>query len=333
VTTTNDSSPRRLLQTSSGTHLDAFGTVEWGLLTGIALMWGSSFLFMAIGLDAFAPGLITVVRIALGAAALALIPRARRTRIDREDLPRVLLLGITWMGVPLLLFPLAQQWIDSSVAGMLNGAMPLTTAAWAVVLLRRLPAGRQAAGLVIGFIGVVAISLPEIPVGAAASATGLTALGTLLVLVALTLYGLSANIAVPLQQRYGSLPVLLRAQLAALVLTAPFGLVGATRSSWAVGSALAMVPLGVLGTGRAFVMLATLGGLAGSTRGAVAIYFVPIVAMLLGWAIRGEHIHPLAIAGMALVLLGAWLTSRREAAAPAAPAAPSAGPGPTRPAD
>ncbi len=308
---------RRLLHTSSGTNLDAFGAAEWGLLAAIAIIWGSSFLFMAIGLDAFAPGLISLARVGLGAAALALVPRARRTRIDREDLPRVALLGVTWMGVPLLLFPVAQQWIDSAVAGMLNGAMPLTVAAWSVVLLRRLPGPMQATGLVIGFAGIVAISLPEIPVGATVTGTVETALGTGLVFLAIVLYGLSANLAVPLQQRYGALPVLLRAQLAALVLIAPFGLAAVPRSTWAWGPALAMLPLGVLGTGLAFVLMTTLVGRVGGPRGSVAIYFVPIVAIVLGWLVRAEQIHPLALLGTALVLVGAWVTSRREPLPPA----------------
>jgi drug/metabolite transporter (DMT)-like permease len=313
-----------LLRTGAGTNLEAFGAVEWALLASVALLWGSSFLLMEIGLTSFRPGLVTLLRVGLGACALALVPRARRTSIDRADLPRVALLGVTWMGVPLLLFPVAQQWIDSSVAGMVNGAMPLTTAAWAAVLLRRPPGRTQAIGLTVGFLGIVAIAVPELPTGQVATGTGATALGTGLVLLATLLYGLSANLAVPLQQRYGALPVLLRAQLAALVVITPFGLWGLRGSSFAWGPALAMLPLGMLGTGLAFVLMTTLVGRVGGPRGTVAIYVVPVVAVVLGVVVLGEALHPLAVAGVALVLVGAWVTSRREAG----PAAPSVAPPP-----
>ncbi len=304
---------QRLLQTAGGTSIEAFGPAEWGLLAIIATIWGSSFVLMEVGLTAFEPGLISLLRVGLGALALLTVPRARRTRIAREDWPRVALLGVVWMGVPLLLFPIAQQWIDSSVAGMINGAMPLTVAAWSAALLGRLPGRTQAVGLLVGFAGIVAISLPELPLGRlAASGTALTAVGTGLVLLATVLYGLAANIAVPLQQRYGSLAVLLRAQGVALVVIAPFGLAALPGSRFAVGPALAMVPLGVLGTGLAFVLMATLVGRVGGPRGAIAIYFVPVVAMLLGVTALGEAIHPLAVAGTGLVLIGAWRTSRRE---------------------
>ena len=303
----------RLLSTGVGTNLEAFGSREWGLLGLIALIWGSSFVLMEIGLETLQPGVVTLARVGLGAFALALVPRARRTRIDREDLPRVALLGIIWMGIPLLLFPVAQQWIDSSVAGMINGAMPLTTAAWSVVLLRRLPGRAQAVGLVVGFLGIVAISLPEVPLGRlAAAGTAETALGTGLVFIAMLLYGLSANIAVPLQQRYGGLPVLLRAQLAALVLITPFGLMDLPGSTFSWRAVFAMIPLGVLGTGVAFVLMATLVGRVGGPRGSVAIYFVPVVAIALGVLALGESVHPVALVGTVLVLLGAWITSRRE---------------------
>lgn len=297
--------PRRFLQGAQGTHLEAFGAFEWGLLAGIALVWGSSFVLIDIGLRHFAPGVITAARVLLGASILGLIPAARKP-VSREDLPRIAFLGAIWMGIPLSLFPIAQQWIDSSVAGMLNGAMPLAAALWSLLLLRKAPGRLQLLGLVVGFAGVFAISWPEMQGSQA------TLRGAVLVLVAITLYGLSANLAVPLQQRYGALPVLLRAQLAALVIVVPFGLSDLGDSSWSWGAALAMVPLGALGTGLAFVMMATLVGRVGGPRGSVAIYFVPVVAMILGVVALDESIAAIALLGAALVMAGAWLTSRKE---------------------
>jgi drug/metabolite transporter (DMT)-like permease len=296
----------RLLESGSGTRTEAFGHFEWGLLASIALIWGSSFVLIDVGLRSFRPGVIAAARVLLGAAALAAVPAARK-RVERDDLARVAFLGVIWMGIPLSLFPIAQLWIDSSVAGMINGAMPLAAASWSVVLLRRLPRRVQLIGLVIGFAGIVAISWEQVQGSSA------TLLGTVLVLLAIVLYGLAANVAVPLQQRYGALPVLFRAQLAALVLVVPFGLAHVPGSSWSWQAAAAMIPLGALGTGLALVLMATLVGRVGGPRGSVAIYFVPVVAMLLGVTLLDETISWSALVGTALVLTGAWLTSRREA--------------------
>jgi len=296
-----------LPSTARGTNLEAFGHTEWSLLAGVALIWGSSFFFIAIGLESFSPGVVTLARVGLGTAALAFVGRARLP-IDRADRGRVVVLGLIWIGIPLTLFPIAQQWIDSSVTGMLNAAMPVSAAVWATVLLRRAPGRRQLVGIAIGFVGVIAVSVPELRDSSA------SALGAGLSLLAVAFYGLAANMAVPLQQRYGSLPVLLRAQLAALVFVTPIGLAQLGSSSWQWSSALAMVPLGVLGTGVAFVLMATLVGRVGAPRGAVAIYFVPIVAVVLGVAFLSERVEAIALAGAALVLVGSWVASRAEAA-------------------
>ena len=296
---------RPVLTTAPGTRPEAFGPREWGLLAAIALMWGSSFLWIAEGLEHFAPAVISLSRLLLGAAALAIFP-GTRARVERADWPRIALLGLVWMAVPLLLFPIAQQWVDSSIAGAINGSMPLFSAALAALLLRRAPGRRQALGLAVGFAGVLLVTL--------SGATGVSGspLGIGLLVLATVLYAVAFNLAIPLTQRYGSLPVLLRAQLVAITVVLPFGLWGLPSSEWDWQAAGAMVLLGVFGSGVAFVASTTLGARAGPTRGAVPIYFLPVVAMALGVAVRHERVGPAAIAGVALVIAGAWLSSRQE---------------------
>lgn len=299
---------QRVLSTAEGTRPDAFGPVEWSLLAAVGLMWGSSFLFIAIGLETLHPAVISLARLALGALAISLAPAARRP-VAREDLPRIALLGLVWMAAPLLLFPFAQDLgLASSVAGMINGGMPLFAAVCAWMLLRRPPAPRQGIGLLVGFAGVVMVTLPELG-GASA-----TALGAALALGATALYGLAANLAVPLQQRYGALPVVFRAQLFALVAVLPFGIAGLPGSRFAWPGAVAMVVLGVFGTGLAFIAMSNLVGRAGATRGAVAIYFIPVVALVLGVTFRDESVDPIALVGVTMILAGAWLATRRERA-------------------
>jgi drug/metabolite transporter (DMT)-like permease len=297
---------RTLISTAQGTHQQAFGAVEWGLLAFIAGVWGSSFLLIAIGIDAFSPGLVTFLRILFGMLGLAFVPAAR-TPIEREDWPRIWLVGFTWMALPLSLFPIAEQYVDSSVAGMINGSVPLFAAVIAALLLRTWPKRLQVTGLLVGFAGVVAISIPSLS-GADASP-----LGVGLLLVAVVFYGLSANLAVPLQQKYGGLPVMWRVQLCALAMTLPYGLASVPSSEFSWTSLAAVAVLGYLGTGWAFVAMTNLMGRAGATRGSVAVYVTPVVAIFLGVTFRDETVALLALGGMVLVLAGAWLTSRAEA--------------------
>jgi drug/metabolite transporter (DMT)-like permease len=190
---------------------------------------------------------------------------------------------------------------------MLNGAMPLMTATVSAVLLRRRPHARQVTGLTVGFAGVVAVMWPALDKGAGASASGIA-----LVMLALVCYGVAANLTVPLQQQYGSIPVIFRVQLGALAMTAPFGLYGLGGSTFTLRSTAAVAVLGAFGTGVAFVAMGTLLGRVGAARGSIAVYFVPVISLIAGVVFRDEHVAALSIAGMFVVIAGAALTSRSE---------------------
>ncbi len=298
------SRPNRMVTTADGTRLESFGPTEWSMVASLALIWGASFLFIDIGLDAFEPGLITWLRVSLGAAAISVLPGARNP-VQPDAWPRIILLGFTWIAIPFTLFPIAQQWINSSLAGILNGAMPLFAAIIAALLLRRLPGPVIISGLLVGFIGVVLVSLSS-------EGGDSAALGIILVLTATVLYGFSTNIAVPLQQSYGALPITWRVQMVAAAATLPLGVFSISGSSFEVPSALAVVTLGVFGTGVALAIMTQLVGKVGATRGAIAIYLVPVVATILGVGFRNDQVTPLTILGMILVLGGAYMASRKD---------------------
>jgi drug/metabolite transporter (DMT)-like permease len=284
---------------------DAFAPTDWALVAGVACTWGASFLFIDIAVDHLAPGLVAFGRVFFGAATLTAVPGARRP-VARSEWPQIALLGALWMAVPFMLFSVAQQWIDSSLAGMINAAAPLFTAVVAGMVVRHLPGRIQAVGLVLGFAGVLAISWPSLGEGES------TGLGVGLVLLATVLYGCAFNLAAPLQRRNGALPVIWRAQLVSLALLLPVAAASVPGSEFAWGSLLAVAALGSLGTALAYVLFTTLVGRVGSTRGSVTIYLLPVVAIALGATLRDEPIHAAALLGTALVLAGAYLVSREE---------------------
>jgi drug/metabolite transporter (DMT)-like permease len=300
----------RVLTTAHGTHRDAFAPIDWLLFASVGTIWGASFLFIAVGLESFEPGLITWLRILFGAAALLPLRRAR-VRFEREDLARLAALSLAWVVVPFTLFPLAQGSVNSAIAGMLNGAAPIFTAVIATLLLRRAPGPRQLVGIPLGFAGVAAIAL------SAAAGGSSQALGVGMIVVATICYGIAFNIATPLQHRYGSLPVMSAILAIGAVLTAPLGLASVAGSRFAWDSLAAIAVLGLAGTGFAFVLMGRLVGRVGPTRASIVGYLIPVVALALGVLFRGDEVGPFALAGVALVIVGAYLTSRREVPAAA----------------
>ena len=294
-----------VLTTSIGTQRGPFGLVEWSLLVGIVVIWGFSYILIDIGLEAFGPPVVTWTRVILGFVALVGFPAARR-RVDRKDWVRIAVLGLTWPTLGFLLGPISQQHISSAMAGMLNSLVPIFSVVIAVLLLRSLPRFRQVGGIVLGFVGSMMLGLP------AAQDSPAAGWRILLAVVAAVLCGLSFNLAAPLQQRYGAPAVMMRALGLAAVLTASFGVAGLRDSVWSGGSVAAVTVLGILKTGMAFVMVALFAGRVDPTRASAAIYFLPVVAMVLGVLLRDETVLPLQVAGTRLVLLGAFLMSLRE---------------------
>ncbi len=296
---------RKLFEQSSAANDGTFTPQDWGLFISVALIWGASFLFIDIGLDAFPPGLITLLRVASGAVALLLLPKPS-VSIAPDDRSRLVLLSVIWVAVPFTLFPIAEQYINSSVTGLLNGATPIFAATVAALLLRQRARGPLLVGIVVGFLGITLISLPSISDGAS------EARGVFLVLGATVCYGFAINLAAPMQQRYGSLPLMTRMLGLATLWTVPYGLWDVGAASWEPGPLIAVLVLGVFGTGVAFAIMGALVGRVGSTRASFITYLIPVVSLALGVAFRDDTVAPLAIAGIALVIGGALLASRAK---------------------
>jgi drug/metabolite transporter (DMT)-like permease len=287
---------------------DRFTAADWGLFLSVAVIWGASFLFIDIGLDALPPGVITLLRVGLGALALAVLPLPRRhTKIRAEDRLRIVTLSVVWVAVPFTLFPIAEQHISSAVAGLLNGGTPIFAAIFAMVLLRQPTRGAQLLGIAVGFIGVVLVSLPSIGEGSNET------FGVALVVLATVCYGFAVTLAGPMQQRYGSVNLMAKVLALATIWTAPYGLWQLDDASWELGPVVAVAVLGVVGTGIAVALMGTLVGRVGSTRASFITYLIPVVALALGVAFRDDEVFALELVGVVFVIGGALLASRRTA--------------------
>ena len=285
-----------------------FTPVDGVLFTAISLIWGASFLLIAIGLEDLTPGMVALVRVGAGAATLLLmrfiVPDGNRS-IDRADLPRVIALSFVWVAVPFTLFPLAQEHINSALAGLLNGGTPIFVAVIGTIVTGRRPKGLVLFGLGLGFVGVVALSLPSIGQGAS------EARGVAMVVAATVCYGVAFNLAGPLQQRYGAVPLMSTVLGLATVWLLPVGFRDLAGNQWAPDTLGAVLVLGVVGTGLAYWIMSSLVGRIGSVRGSFITYLIPVVALLLGVVFRGDTIAGLALFGAALTTLGAVLASGR----------------------
>ncbi|CAM3820963.1 DMT family transporter [Tsukamurella ocularis] len=283
---------------------------------GLAVAWGSSFLFIKEGLAGLSPAQVTAARMTIGALTLAVVAIVVRAPLIRR--PRVVahiaVVAITLCVVPFTLFAWAEQRIDSGLASILNATTPLMTVLVTCVALRsERPTRNQALGLVVGFAGVLVVLAPW------ASGGSGTVAGQLACLAATASYG----VAFVYLRRFVT-PLALRAPSVALY---QVGIGAATIDAWvlvtdpplAAGGPrvmLAMLGLGAFGTGLAYLWNTNIVAAWGAAAAASVTYLTPVVGVALGVAVLGERPAWNQPLGGLVVLTGIVLS--RRAADPAA---------------
>ncbi|MFM8854210.1 MAG: DMT family transporter, partial [Acidimicrobiaceae bacterium] len=230
------------IETRDDTNLQ-FGWFEWLLALGMALTWGSSFLLIDIIIRDAPATFVPFGRSFFGMFALFFIPGSRQ-KIDRRHQPRLLILGLIWMALPFLLFPLAEQTVASSIAGMMNGALPVVVAIITAIWVRKAPSPQRIFAVVVGFIGIFLIAAPSIRDGGSADVKGIVFLT-----LALLCYAVGLNIARPLQAIYSPATLMLRVVALSTLLSAPLGIVALGSSTFSLEMISATVFLGALGSG------------------------------------------------------------------------------------
>ncbi|MGW4110424.1 DMT family transporter [Actinosynnema sp. NPDC004786] len=275
------------------------GAVRMGLL---ALLWGSCFLWIDLALTGLSPAQITVARSALGAAVLLVLARASGQRLPRGLWGRLLVAAFFCNTLPFLLFAVGQQTVDSGVAGVLNATTPLFS------LLIGLGLGTdrgltpaRVTGLVLGFAGVLLIFAPW--------RHGVSGVGALALLGAAVSYAVAfAYMGRRLVGHGGPLAVSAAQLTAATGLSAlllPFDHAPTTPNATAI---VAVVVLGVFGTGATFVLNYRIIADEGPTSAATVGYLLPVVSVALGALVLDEPLTVRVVAGMAVVLVGVALT-------------------------
>jgi drug/metabolite transporter (DMT)-like permease len=302
--------------------------VPWQVkFTALAFIWGSSFLLMKIGLRSLAPVQISGLRILSGAAVLVLLLTASRGQLprDRRTWGHLMVTGFFLGALPFTLFALGEERVSSALAGIGNSITPIATVLFSLLLLRNDPIGaRKVVGVLIGFLGVLVILQPWQSQGRP------DLLGFGITLVAGASYGLGwtytkrflskadfGGLTLPTAQMLTSAGQMLVAlmiwwltQRARLNLAAPWSLHANTVGGSPFWPVLAVLTLGVLGTGIAMSFQYDVVRAAGPTVGASVTYLIPVVSVALGVLVLGERLQWPQFAGAAVVLGAAVLIGR-----------------------
>jgi drug/metabolite transporter (DMT)-like permease len=288
----------------------------------LGLVWGSSFLWIKVAVREIGPATLVGFRLLIGLLGLLAVVAVRRPSFpsDRRTLAILAILGISNTALPFVLISWGEQYIDSAIASILNGTVPLFTIVIAHLLLSddRITVPRII-GLVAGFLGVVVLMSRDLEDGARAGSV----LGQLAVLAAAVSYAGSSVFARrnlrqvdPVIQAF--LPLIsadLMAWVAALVSEAPLQ-IPRLPITW-----VALAWLGLLGSCLAYLLYFHLLHAVGPTRATMVTYVFPVVGVILGVAFLNERADWHLWAGVVLIALGIGVVNWRRRTGVAAAAA------------
>ncbi|MFM1954845.1 MAG: hypothetical protein RL118_1036 [Actinomycetota bacterium] len=271
------------------------------------LIWGSSFLFIAVGVKALPPVGVAFWRLAIGAITMYAIVRLSGQRLPRE--PRVwgimAIGGLFMSAIPFVLFSYAEQHVSSGLAGIINAATPVMTVLMILLFFRDERPNRQTLiGLAIGLIGVAVVLGAWNGFGTSDPTAVLALIG------AIACYGFGT----PFMRRFigplglpASVSTFGQISTATLILT-PFYLTGPlTIGEVRIETILAMLALGALGSGIAYWLYYGVITAVGSTIASSVTLITPLVAVSLGMLLLGEQPHWYEpVGGLIVILSAAW---------------------------
>lgn len=305
--------------------------VPWQVwYVALAFIWGSSYLLIKVGLGALTAAQVASLRILCGGAVLLLLLALTRTRLPRgwRTWGHLLVTGSLLCTLPWFLFAAGEERVSSAVAGISNATTPVAAVLATALLLPGEPVGRRRqVGVAIGFVGVVLVAQPW------SMDHGPDPVGLVMVLAASASYGVGwtyvrrflsgvdpGGLSMPTAQvlvAMAQVPLLLllerwwggggAAGLGGGVAGGP----GRDLAGWALwGPVLAVVALGVVGTGLAQAMQYSVVRAAGPTVATSVTYPITVVSVALGVLLLGETLGQLTLVGAVVVLAGSVLITR-----------------------
>ena len=281
-----------------------------GLFVLLTLIWGSSFILMKEGLVVLTAYQVAALRIFT--AGLVLMPMAVRSfrQIPKDKIFTIILSGTLGSFIPAFLFCVAEERINSSLAGILNALSPLFAILVGVLFFQMKTSPQKIGAVLIGFLGLCLLFV---------SKDGFTFDGdvkySLLIVVATVLYGFNSNL---LARHLGNIGSINIAAVAFSTLAIPaliiLLLTGYFNASWSnpafLRATFASAILGIVGTAIAQILFYMLLKRTNVLFSSMVTYTIPFVAILWG-VLYGETITALQIACLGIILFGVYFANRR----------------------
>ncbi len=285
---------------------------DFFLLLALGIMWGTSYAFIKLGVETLPTFTLIATRLAIGLGLLATVVLVAREPLPRS--PRIYLhlavMAAINIVIPFSLITWAELSVDSAIAAILNGAVPLIVIVLAALTFHDEPITlNRLVGVVVGYVGVIVLVLP----GLVAAIGGTEFTGELALIGSTVAYAIGAvysrkNIRgmrpmIPAVFQVGF--AFLMVSALALVFENPFAV------AWNPDAVVAVLWLGLLGSGFAYLLMFRLLARIGATATSQLAYLLPVVGIVTGALMFGETIDARVAVGTALILGGVALVNSR----------------------
>jgi drug/metabolite transporter (DMT)-like permease len=277
----------------------------------LGTVWGCSFIFIELGLEFLTPFGVAFIRCALGAITLLIFTKIRKVDLpkDRKIWQKLWVVAMLLNVIPGVLFAFAQQYVTSVLASIINAGTPLMTLVFMLIVFREEKLKlEQIIGLLIGALGVLTV------VGVWKDLGDNQLVGVIALLIAISCYGASypysTRNVIPLKLKPEALAT--GQLIMAAVTLLPFFIInGVSNDFYRLQSVIAMLCLGIFGSGFAYIWNFAITAAAGSAIASTVTYLTPVVAVIVGFLYLGEAIVWHEIVGALIVIVGALLSQGR----------------------
>jgi drug/metabolite transporter (DMT)-like permease len=284
--------------------------LAWLILIALAFVWGSSFILMKRGLTVFAAGEVGALRIVIAFVLLLPITVGNLRLIPAKSLPYIFITGFCGNLLPAFLFATAQQYLPSSVAGILNALTPIFTLLIGVLFFSFQLKKWQFIGITMGLTGSIGLSLIQ-----SGGEVGGFNPYALLIVAATLCYGISVNVIGKYLRQLPSLAISATAMtmvgppaLAYLLATGELPVkLAQGEQAWVALGYIGI--LGIFGTALGLVFFNKLVKMTSPVFASSVTYLIPVFAMLWGIA-DSETFGLLHLAGMGLIVGGVYVANR-----------------------
>lgn len=296
--------------------------LDWLLLAALVALGGSSFGFIRTAVSTIPPAVVSTGRLWVGAIFLFAVMRLARRRfppllVKGADGPRLHLswasmLAVSAIGytIPFFIFPWAQQFIASGLAGVYMAFMPIWTLGLAYLFANESLGRAKLAGFALGFSGVILLMGPDV-VGGAAESSLLAQAGLLVATLCYAISVILSRRTPPIRPRVFACGTVLGA---AIMSTPVLFFIEMHPEQWTIASMLSVVALGIGPTGLAGIVIIMLVKRAGAGFMALANYLTPIWAVMVGALVFGERLGLNVFFALAIILVGVAVSQRRKRA-------------------